>query len=119
MFHFVNDAGHCENGIYALKANYAYAGMSFQELKGFRSIASRLTGHGESHLFPEAVLLSNGPLGSAIPQTQGLAYADRLAGKSRVTITAISDGACMEGEAREALAAILVLQKPAKWRLTF
>lgn len=106
LFHFVNDAGHCENGIYALKANYAYAGMSFQELKGFRSIESRLTGHGESHLFPEAVLLSNGPLGSAIPQTQGLAYADRLAGLSRVTITAISDGGCQEGEAREALVAI-------------
>ena len=106
LFHFVNDAGHCENGIYALKANYAFGGMNFQELKGFRSIESRLTGHGESHLFPEAVLLSNGPLGSAIPQTQGLAFADRLAGKERVTITAISDGGCMEGEAREALAAI-------------
>jgi len=106
LFHFVNDAGHCENGIYALKANYAFDNMSFQDLKGFRSIDSRLTGHGESHLFPEAVLLSNGPLGSAIPQTQGLAFADRLAGKSRVTVTAISDGGCMEGEAREALAAI-------------
>ncbi len=106
LFHFVNDAGHCENGIYALKANYAYDGMSFQELKGFRSIESRLTGHGESHLFPEAVLLSNGPLGSAIPQTQGLAFADHLAGNPRVTITAISDGGCMEGEAREALTAI-------------
>lgn len=106
LFHFVNDAGHCENGIYALKANYAYDNMSFQDLKGFRSIESKLTGHGESHLFPEAVLLSNGPLGSAIPQTQGLAFADHLAGKARVTVTAISDGACMEGEAREALAAI-------------
>lgn len=106
LFHFVNDAGHCENGIYALKANYGFGNLSFQELKGFRSIASRLTGHGESHLFPEAVLLSNGPLGSAIPQSQGLAFADRLAGKNRVTVTAISDGGCMEGEAREALAGI-------------
>lgn len=114
LFHFVNDAGHCENGIYALKANYAFAGMTFQELKGFRSIESRLTGHGESHLFPEAVLLSNGPLGSAIPQTQGLAFADRLAGKSRVTITAISDGGCMEGEAREALSAIPGFAKAGK-----
>src|SRR4051794_39920209 len=25
MFNFANDAGHCENGIYALKANYGFA----------------------------------------------------------------------------------------------
>lgn len=106
MFNFVNDAGHCENGLYALKANYGLANLSFQELRKFRSFESRLTGHGESHLFPEGVLLSNGPLGSALPQSQGLAYADKLAGRSRLTIATISDGACMEGEAREALAAI-------------
>src|SRR6185312_8682815 len=58
------------------------------------------------HLFPEGVLLSNGPLGSAFPQAQGLAMADALAAKKRVTITAITDGGCMEGEAREAMAAI-------------
>ncbi|GIL17537.1 MAG: hypothetical protein BroJett040_12880 [Oligoflexia bacterium] len=106
LYNLINDAGHCENGLYALKANYGFAGLKLNDLKGFRSIESRLTGHGESHLFPEAVLLSNGPLGSALPQSQGLAMADALAGKSRVTVTAISDGACMEGEAREAMAAI-------------
>ncbi|MEO0335103.1 MAG: transketolase C-terminal domain-containing protein [Pseudomonadota bacterium] len=105
-FHFVNDAGHCENGLYALKANYGFADLTLEKLKGFRSIDSVLTGHGESHLFPEAVYLSNGPLGSSLPQAQGLAMADALAGLDRVTVTAISDGACMEGEAKEALAAI-------------
>lgn len=105
-FHFVNDAGHCENGLYALKANYKMAGLNWDSLKKFRSIESKLTGHGEAHLFPEGVLLSNGPLGSALPQAQGLAIGDKLAGNSRITVTAISDGACMEGEAREALAAI-------------
>jgi transketolase len=105
-YHFVNDAGHCENGLYALKANYGFADLNLESLKGFRSIKSPLTGHGESHLFPQGVYLSNGPLGSALPQSQGLALADHLLGKSRVTLTAISDGACMEGEAREALAAI-------------
>ena len=29
MFHFVNDAGHCENGLYALKANYGVAGFDY------------------------------------------------------------------------------------------
>jgi transketolase len=45
-------------------------------------------------------------LGSAIPQAQGLAIADRLANRDRVTICVASDGASMEGEAKEAFAAI-------------
>jgi len=105
-FNFVNDAGHTENGIYALKANYGFAGLDLQQLKGFRSITSKLTGHGESHLFPEGVMVSNGPLGSSIPVAQGLALADRLADNQRTTICVISDGAMFEGEAKEAVAAI-------------
>ena len=105
-YNFLNDAGHAENGIYALRANYGFDGMTFEDLKGFRSIKSKLTGHGESHLNPEGVLLSNGPLGSTLPQAQGLAIADRVAGRDRVTVCVVSDGASMEGEAKEAFAAI-------------
>jgi transketolase len=105
-FNFVNDAGHTENGIYALRANYGFDGMTLDSLKGFRSIASKLTGHGESHLNPEGVLLSNGPLGSALPQAQGLAIGDKVAKRDRLTICTVSDGASMEGEAKEAFAAI-------------
>jgi CTP synthase len=32
-FNFVNDAGHCENGLYALRANYGFAGMKIDDLK--------------------------------------------------------------------------------------
>ncbi len=106
LFHFVNDAGHCENGLYALRANYEQAGVTVDSLKGFRSLNSKLTGHGESHLFPEGVYLSNGPLGSALPQSQGLCVADKLLGRDRITLAVISDGACMEGEARETLASL-------------
>jgi transketolase len=105
-YNFVNDAGHAENGIYALRANYGFDNMGFDDLKGFRGIKSKLTGHGESHLNPEGVLLSNGPLGSALPQAQGLAMADKVAGRDRVTLCVVSDGASMEGEAKEAFAAI-------------
>lgn len=105
-FHFVNDAGHTENGIYALRANYGFDNMTFESLKGFRGINSKLTGHGESHLNAEGVLLSNGPLGSALPQAQGLAVGDKIAGNDRVTICTVSDGASMEGEAKESFAAI-------------
>ncbi len=105
-YNFVNDAGHAENGIYALRANYGFDGLTLEDLKGFRSIASKLTGHGESHLNPQGVLLSNGPLGSALPQAQGLAIGDKVAGRDRVTLCTVSDGASMEGEAKEAFAAI-------------
>lgn len=106
MFHIINDAGHCENGIYALHANYKRAGINLDSLKKFRSIESSLTGHGEALLFSQGVYLSNGPLGSSVAQAQGLACADKLAGKNRLTISVVSDGACMEGEVREALASI-------------
>src|SRR3954467_8627951 len=105
-YNFVNDAGHTENGIYALRALYGFDGMTFEDLKGFRGLQSKLTGHGESHLNPEGVLLSNGPLGSALPQSQGLAIGDKIAKRDRVTICTVSDGASMEGEAKEAFAAI-------------
>jgi transketolase len=105
-FNFVNDAGHTENGIYALRSLYGFDGMTFESLKGFRGMQSKLTGHGESHLNPEGVLLSNGPLGSALPQSQGLAIGDKIAKRDRVTICTVSDGASMEGEAKEAFAAI-------------
>ncbi|HXJ74530.1 MAG TPA: transketolase C-terminal domain-containing protein, partial [Candidatus Dormibacteraeota bacterium] len=105
-FNYVNDAGHAENGIYALRANYGFEGMTFEDLKGFRGIKSKLTGHGESHLNPQGVLLSNGPLGSALPQAQGMAMADKVAKRDRVTIVTVSDGSSMEGESKEAFAAI-------------
>ena len=106
LFHLINDAGHCENGLYALKANYGMADLKIEDLKKFRSIESQLTGHGEAHLFPKGVYLSNGPLGSTLAQAQGLAMADKLLGNKRLTITTLSDGAFMEGEAKEALSAI-------------
>ncbi len=105
-YHFINDAGHCENGLYAVKANYEYAGLKISDLKKFRSISSFLTGHGEAHLYPQGVYLSNGPLGSTLAQAQGLCLADFIQKKERTTIVLISDGALMEGEAKEALASI-------------
>ena len=105
-FHFINDAGHCENGLYALRANYNYAGLRIEDLKKFRSIESFLTGHGEHHLFPEGVYLSNGPLGSTLSQAQGLCMADKLQKKERLTVALASDGALMEGEAKESLSAL-------------
>ena len=106
LFHLINDAGHCENGLYALKANYKIGGLTLSDLKGFRSINSPLTGHGEAHLFPEGVYLSNGPLGSTLAQAQGLCLADRLNKLKRSTVVLMSDGACMEGEAKEAFNSI-------------
>ena len=85
-YNFINDVGHAENALYALRSIYQFDDLTFENLKGFRSIESKLTGHGESHLNPEGVLLSNGPLGSALPQAQGLALADKATGKNRTTV---------------------------------
>lgn len=105
-YNFVNDAGHAENGIYALRANYGFDNLTFDDLKKFRSIESKLTGHGEAHLNPEGVFISNGPLGSGLPQAQGLCMGDKIIGNTRVTVCVLSDGGAMEGEAKEAFAAI-------------
>ncbi len=105
-FNFVNDAGHAENGIYALRANYGFDNLTFDDLRKFRSIESKLTGHGEAHLNPEGVFLSNGPLGSGVPQAQGLALADKLIGNDRTTLCLLSDGGSMEGETKESFSAI-------------
>jgi transketolase len=113
-YHFVNDIGHAENGIYALRANWGFGDLSLEDLKGFRSIDSKLTGHGENLHYPEGVLLSNGPLSSAVGQAQGLAMGDKITGSDRITFCAISDGASMEGEAKEAFAAISGLSQKGK-----
>lgn len=113
-YNFVNDAGHAENGIYALRANYGFDHLTFKDLRLFRSIESKLTGHGEAHLNPEGVFISNGPLGSGLPQAQGLAIADKILGKKRTTLCVLSDGGAMEGEARESFAAIPGLAKKNK-----
>ncbi|MGZ3808048.1 MAG: transketolase C-terminal domain-containing protein [Bacteriovorax sp.] len=105
-YNFVNDAGHAENGIYALRANYGFDNLTFNDLRKFRSIESKLTGHGEAHLNPEGVFISNGPLGSGVPQAQGLAIADKILGNARTTLCVLSDGGAMEGEAKESFAAI-------------
>lgn len=114
QYNFVNDAGHAENGIYALRANYGFDNLTFNDLRKFRSIESKLTGHGEAHLNPEGVFISNGPLGSGIPQAQGLAMADNILGNKRTTLCVLSDGGAMEGEAKESFAAIPGLAKKNK-----
>ena len=106
LFHVINDAGHCENMSYALKACYGMANLKFEDLKGFRSLKSPLTGHGEVHVFKKGVYLSNGPLSSTFSQAQGLAMAEKLKKSEKITFLLASDGALMEGEAKEALSSI-------------
>ena len=76
-------------------------------MKGFRGIKSKLTGHGESHLNPAGRALEQraARLG-ACRRRKGLALADKVRKNDRVTICTVSDGASMEGEAKEAFAAI-------------
>ncbi len=114
QYNFVNDAGHTENGIYALRSLYGFDNLKITDLFKFRSINSKLTGHGEAHLNPEGVFISNGPLGSGVPQAQGLAIADKILKNNRITLCALSDGGAMEGETKESFASIPGLAKKGK-----
>src|SRR4029453_16271235 len=89
-FNFVNDAGHTQNGIYALRANSGFDNLTFEDLKIFRSIQSKLTGHGESHLNPEGVLLSNGPLSSSVGHPQGPGLGAKTPGAGQRTSPLLS-----------------------------
>jgi transketolase len=42
-FNFVNDIGHAENGVYALRTVLGYGDLTLETLKGFRSITSKMT----------------------------------------------------------------------------
>src|SRR6476620_10415867 len=43
-YNFVNDIGHAENGIYALRAVLGYGDLTLETLKCFRAMNSKLTG---------------------------------------------------------------------------
>lgn len=111
-FHFVNDAGHCENALYAIKVLYSQ--ITLTQIKTFRKLKSSFTGHGEALHYPQGVLVSNGPLGSSLAVAEGLAYGDALRKVERLSFASISDGGLMEGEAKEALASIPGLAKKNK-----
>lgn len=116
---FVLSAGHGSLLLYALIHLTGHAGMSIDDLRGFRTLRSPAAGHPEFGEHP-AIETTTGPLGQGLATAVGMAIAERNMaarfGKSLVdhrTWVIASDGDMMEGISHEAaaLAGQLALSK--------
>ena len=93
---FVLSKGHCAPAYYSALALRGFFGVD--ELKGFRSVDSRLQGHPDMKNIP-GVDMSTGSLGMGISAACGMA----LAGRDKYRVyTILGDGECQEGEVWEA-----------------
>src|SRR5258708_39830430 len=67
-FNFVNDAGHTENGIYALRRLHGLNNLTHAHLRAFRRIAAELPGPRDPRPGPPGVPLHHPPPRTALPQ---------------------------------------------------
>jgi transketolase len=116
---FVLSAGHGSMLLYALIYLTGHAGMSIDDIRGFRTLHSPAAGYPEYGAHP-AIETTTGPLGQGLATAVGMAIAERNMaarfGKSLVdhrTWVIASDGDMMEGISHEAaaLAGHLALSK--------
>jgi transketolase len=108
---FVLSGGHGSMLLYSLLHLTGYAGMSMEQLKGFRQFGSLTPGHPESELTP-GVEATTGPLGQGISNSVGMAIAERFLAATfnregfpvvdHRTYALATDGDMMEGVASEA-----------------
>jgi transketolase len=105
---FVLSAGHGAMLLHALIYLTGHSGLTIEDLRNFRQLHSRATGHPEYGVHP-AIETTAGPLGQGFAHAVGMAIAERhLAarfGKSLVdhrTWVLASDGDLMEGVSHEA-----------------
>ncbi|WP_254073105.1 transketolase [Acidisphaera sp. S103] len=116
---FILSAGHGSLLLYALIHLTGHAGMSVDDIRGFRTLHSPAAGHPEYGAHP-AIEATTGPLGQGLATAVGMAIAERNMaarfGKSLVdhrTWVIASDGDMMQGISHEAaaLAGHLALSK--------
>ena len=105
---FVLSKGHCTPALYAILALRGY--FPVEELKEFRRIDGRLSGHAEMHHVP-GVDMSTGSLGQGISAAVGMALAGKADGKDFRVYAMLGDGEIEEGQVWEAAMAA------AKYRL--
>ncbi len=91
--------GHCTPAAYAALALRGY--FPQEDLAGFRSIDSYLSGHMEMNLVP-GVDMSTGSLGQGLSAAIGMALAARLDGADWYTYAITGDGEIQEGQIWEA-----------------
>ena len=91
--------GHCSPGLYAALALRGY--FPPEDLRGFRSLGSYLSGHVEMNLVP-GVDMSAGSLGQGLSAAVGMALAAKLDKKDYRTYCIVGDGEVQEGQIWEA-----------------
>ena len=96
---FVLSKGHTSPLLYAALAEKGI--IPEEELLTFRKVNSRLQGHPNMNLTP-GVDMSTGSLGQGLAAADGMAIANKLAGKNHRIYCLIGDGECEEGEIWEA-----------------
>ena len=96
---FVLSKGHTSPLLYAALAEKGI--IPEEELLTFRKVNSRLQGHPNMNLTP-GVDMSTGSLGQGLAAADGMAIANKLAGKDHRIYCLIGDGECEEGEIWEA-----------------
>ena len=96
---FVLSKGHASLGLYVILYKYGY--ISLEELDSFCDFGSRLGGHPDYRKVP-GIKFSTGSLGHGLPQSIGLALANRATDDARYTIVLCGDGELNEGSNWEA-----------------
>ena len=91
--------GHCSPGLYAALALRGY--FPLEDLRGFRSLGSYLSGHVEMNKVP-GIDMSAGSLGQGLSAAVGMALAAKLDKKDYRTFCILGDGEVQEGQIWEA-----------------
>ena len=106
---FVLSNGHGSMLLYALLYLTGYAGMTLDELRGFRQFGSKTPGHPERDL-ALGIETTTGPLGQGLANAAGMALGERLMAArhggdlvDHHTYVFAGDGCLMEGLSHEAI----------------
>lgn len=106
---FILSAGHGSALLYATMLLAGYPSISMDDVKNFRQLNSKTSGHPESHIL-EGVDIGTGPLGQGVAASVGFAIAEAHLNKvynevvDHYTYCLLGDGCLEEGIAHEAIA---------------
>lgn len=107
---FVMSGGHGSSALYALLYLTGYEGITLNDLRNFRKLGSKATGHPEYD--PDCgIEITTGPLGQGIANAVGMAIEERMLNArlgddciNHYTYVSVGDGDLMEGISHEASA---------------